>query len=100
MKIILTVIAAAIAFGTFATSADAGYYKKVHCGYDSCGRPVYHSVYVRTYSDYCAPSYRSSRSHHSSSHRNYYSAPSSHYRHSYNRPSYGYNYGRGPSYCR
>jgi hypothetical protein len=99
MKIILTLAAAAIALCTFATPADAGYYKKIRCGYDSCGRPVYRCVYVRTYSDYCAPSYRS-YNHHSSHH--HYSAPRYPSRDSSYKPGhsrhYGYNYGYGPSY--
>jgi hypothetical protein len=92
MKTILSLAAAAFALAAFAPTADAGYYKNVLCGYDACGRPVYRCVYVRTYSDYCAP--RSCSPH--------YSSPRYHHNHSsYNRPSYSRrSYGYRPSYSR
>ncbi|MEM8952862.1 MAG: hypothetical protein AAGD22_01805 [Verrucomicrobiota bacterium] len=93
MKTFLSLAIAALTLTVFAATADAGYYKKTFCGYDSCGRPVYRTVYVKTYSDFCAPKYPTY-------HRTYRS-PKIYYRSSnYHRSNYGYSYGYRPSYCR
>lgn len=74
---------AAAAFFLLGSQLQAGEYRRVHVGYDRCGRAVYETVYVgRPVYERCAPasySYRRSRSYY----RPVYHAPRVTYRSGY-----------------